>query len=64
MSIATLEEVFIKINEELAPELFEKVDKSGRCTGKVKAIETLQNSEIKDFSVLKSDLSILKSDDS
>jgi hypothetical protein len=38
VSIATLEEVFIKINEELAPELFEKGDKSDRSNGKVKAI--------------------------
>lgn len=41
VSIATLEEVFIKINEELAPELFEKVDRSGKSYGKVKAIEAL-----------------------
>ena len=39
VSLCTLEEVFIKINEELAPELFKKVNRSGkRGPSKVDAV--------------------------
>ena len=64
VSITTLEEVFIKINEEFAPELFEKPEKTkskasvlGSRQSEVQHQEALEKSELNTPIIMSSDSS-------